>query len=335
MTEPRHRRVSFSVPASSANIGPGFDIHSVALENPRMTVSLEPNSSSEVKVVNSGTYGDLTSSNPQDHSGARALTNLLDSFGIRKGGILTNVVEIPPRKGLGLSGAEAVGAILCANTLYELKLTREQIVKHASHGEPGRHADNVSASLNGGFNIVLPTTERKEPFIYTLEAPEDLGLAVVIPNIEKTSTEEARKPLPASVSREHYVEMIGRISLITAGFSHKNIDLILENIAWDKIVEPSRADAGIYGKLDSKMLQDEKRMLLENLQVAETVSGAGPSLILWYSKRENKSAPHGARPIDHATRIVSGRLERAGHKVVKVIETTPSKTGALLVGRVR
>lgn len=332
MVEPRYKRVSFSVPSSSANLGPGFDVHSIALERPRIAVSLEPASGTDIRVINTGTYGHAVSSNPQEHSGAKALRKLFDDFGVRQGAILTNTVEIPPRKGLGLSGAEAVGAIRCADTLNELELPREQIAKYASYGEPVRHVDNVSASLNGGFNIVLPPPEGGEPFMYTLEAPQDLGLVIIVPDVEKTSTEEARKSLPPSVLRERYVEMISRISLISVGFSLKKVDLILQNVAWDRVVEPSRADAGVYGKLDSKMLEEEKKMLYENFHVSETVSGAGPSRVLWYGVSKNDSAARGVRPIDRAIRIVSERLVKAGHKVVKIFETVPSRVGAQLIG---
>jgi len=194
--------------------------------------------------------------------------------------------------------------------------------------------DNVSASALGGFNIVTSTPVRAEREITTIRPPRDLGIALLIPNIEKRSTEATRQLLPSAVSTPAHIQSIGCVARVSAAFAMCDVKAILETLPWDEFVEPMRADGGVYGRgIDSRFLLDEKKMLLDRFHVAETISGAGPSRALWYSisedlkqRRKNKNGL-----IQPAIALVSDRLKSLGYGVREVFFTRPSTKGATII----
>ncbi|MGA8904303.1 MAG: hypothetical protein WB661_04765 [Candidatus Bathyarchaeia archaeon] len=328
-----HGAVTAKVSASVANLGPAFDVHSISLQKPTIEVTLSESNSGLGLVRVTGPYARIVTTDPALHAGARALKVLNQQLGISEAYVLEVNVEIPPRKGLGLSGAEAVGAVLCANRLFNLGLDMQAVVHLAAAAEPSHHMDNVAASALGGFNIISRNPLTKEPQIMTLRPPSDLGVAVVVPNIVKASTEAARQVLPESVSREQYVRNMGYVARISAAFAKSDIRTIIQTLPWDGFVEPTRAEAGSYGRgVDSKFLREEKEILLKDFHIAETISGAGPSRALWYSLSENNKSLRKRKGslIDGAIEQVSTRLQSLGHNVEEVFITKPSVKGAIL-----
>jgi len=328
-----YSEVTAIVPASVANLGPGFDVHSIALQKPMIEVALASAPKGSHTIHLTGPYAEDVTTNPALHAGARALETLHKQFGKPDGYALRIRVEIPPRKGLGLSGAEAVGAVLCANRLFKLGLDMQSVTRLAATAEPSHHMDNVAASALGGFNIITRTPLAEHPEITTLRPPADLGVAVVVPDIEKASTEATRQVLPATVAREQYVRSMSYVARISAAFASSDVNAIIETLPWDPTVEPARADAECYGKgIDSHFLQEEKEMLLREFHVAETISGAGPSRALWYSisedRRVRKKKQSGL--VQVAIDQVSNRLRSLGHDVRKVYLTKPSTKGAAI-----
>jgi homoserine kinase len=323
-----------SVPASIANLGSGFDVHAIALQSPRIEVELTRAPSGSRAIQVKGIYAQETTTNPNLHASGRALDAVLKKFGKPEGYVLTIQVNIPPRVGLGLSGAEAVGAVMCASVGLDLGLSRKDIARIAAKAEPMQHMDNVAASALGAFNIVTRTPRNEQPEITTIMAPKDLGVAVVVPSVEKTSTGAAREVLPLMVPREHYVESMSFASRISAALAHGDLGALLETLPWDPVVEPARANAGVYGKgIDADFLQEEKKLLIDRFHVAETISGAGPSRALWYSISENrrKKAKDEEGLIKPAIELVSNRLGSLGHSVREIFITKPSSKGATIM----
>ncbi len=322
------------VPASIANLGTGFDCHSIALKSPEILVEFKVASSGTRILQVEGAYAKEPTSDTGFHASAKALNAVLEQFQRVEGYSLKVVVNIPPRKGLGLSGAEAVGAVLCADSAFRLGLTSEEVVELAAKAEPQFHMDNVTASALGGFNITtrLPLSERVR--ITTIKPPRDLGVTVLVPNINKPSTEAGRNLLPETISTQKYTQAIGYASVVSAAFAEGNVSRILETIPWDPMVEPSRADAGFYGQgIDSAFLKEEKELLTRRFHVAETISGAGPSRALWYSISEERKIRRKNRIglIKPATDLVSDRFKSLGHQIREVFYTKPSPTGARIV----
>ncbi|MEM3031506.1 MAG: homoserine kinase [Nitrososphaerota archaeon] len=319
--------VRVRVPASSANLGPGYDVFSVALDNPHLTVEAEKITLSEVKVTNTGEYASEVINDPEKHAGARAAKKLLSEKKPNQGIHLKIDVAIPPRKGLGLSGAEAAGAVYAVNHLLHLGLSPEELVHYAATAEPGGHLDNVAASLLGGFTISIHDSLLDRTVVKCIKPPEGLGLVVVVPDISKTSTEDARRAVPEVLGRNKHVEIVGRASLAAVGISTSDIELVLSSVLYDPYVELARADAGVYGHgVDGRALVGEKLELFRRYHVVETISGAGPSRLLWFKISENRGK-EGERPVDRAVELVSDNLLSAGHRVWRIFHTGPSASG--------
>lgn len=323
------------VPASSANLGPGFDVHSIALLEPSIEVRLSRAELGTREIKIDGPYRDEITGSVDSNAAGKALAALSEELGKPEGYALHIEANIPPKKGLGLSGAEAVGAVFCANQLFKLGLSAQAILRLAARAEPSEHMDNVAASMLGGFNIVTRLNRDERPII-TIRPPRDLGVAMIVPNIRKVSTEAARLLLPTSISKEDYVESLARASRISAAFALDDIDAILDTLPWDKVVEPARAQGGSYGEgVTAQFLQEEKKLLATRFHVAETISGAGPSRALWYSiNMETRARRKGEDGIiEPAIALVSDRLESLGHNVEKTFITRPSPRGVRIIQR--
>lgn len=260
----------------------------------------------------------------------KAFAALKAKFEGLQGFTLRVKTDIPARKGLGLSGATAVGFVVCANRYFKLGLNDRAIADFASKGEPSQHLDNVCASTFGGFNIAARDLAG-QVHITTISSPKDLGLAIVVPDIEKSSTEATRRLIPTQIPVGEHVRSSGYAARIAAALAVGDMKTLLGALPWDNVVEPARADGGAYGRgVDSRYLMEEKRILLECFHVAETVSGAGPSRALWYSlseeaKRGRRNKVGGIGP---AVDLVTERLRSLGHEVQAVFITNPSSKGA-------
>ena len=134
-----------SAPASVANFGVGFDVHSMALEQPRIRLQLERAPRNVRKIRVHGPYANDTTTDPNLNSSGQALDNFYEEFGRSHGYLLKIQVNTPPRAGLGLSGSEAVGAVLCAAVGLDLEMSREEVARFAARVEPMNHMDNVAA----------------------------------------------------------------------------------------------------------------------------------------------------------------------------------------------
>lgn len=225
------------VPASTANLGPGFDVFSIALESPRIEVEFTPADAGTRTIIVEGAHASEINTDPGMNPSGKAFSALFDEFGKPEGYVLRIRAGIPPCKDLGLSGAEAVGAIVCADRHFDLGLRGRALVNIAAKAEPSHHMDNVSASALGGFNIVAGNSFDEIGPI-TFPPPKDLGLAVLVPNVEKPSTEAARQLVPSQVQTAEYVRSIGHAARISAAFAKGDVQAILEALPWDTIVEP-------------------------------------------------------------------------------------------------
>lgn len=319
------------VPSSSANLGPGFDVFSMALSEPALFIGArftEGPTPIEIDVVG-GKYANELSLSPEKNAAGRAANLFLSKWQLDKSVRIMIKADIPIRKGLGASGAEAVGAIIVLAALFGVSIKPIDVIELASSVEPGRHADNVAASMLGRINIIHKFDGRLD--VITLDPPPNLGLVVIVPSITKASTYSARKVIPEMIRMEDYVRGISQTSMIIAGLLCKDLKRVFRYLSFDYVVEASRADAGVYGEgYDWKTLLEEKRRLLDEYNVALTISGAGPSRLLWYDLEENpENRPD--RPIDKAIKLVMNNLEKHGYSVEEIIYTRPAMQGAALI----
>ncbi len=318
----------FKAPASIANIGPGYDVFSMALDRPYITVDLTVDDGDEIIITNKGRYAALMSSKPEENTGSKAVKNLLQKKGLRKRVEIVFYAEIPPRKGLGASGAEAAACVFGLSKLLGLKLATDELISLSAAVEPGGHPDNVAASILGGFVTCI----RENGLTFCkITPPEDLGIIIIVPDIEKESTMVARRFIPETLSLKTHLEVTSRVGTAALALASGQVDIFLKAISYDPFVEYFRADAGLYGKgVNGEKLMMEKRRLFKEFKVAEVISGAGPSRALFFKLSENKDPP-GSRPVDMAVAEVIDTFERNGNRVLEIFETRPNHTGCIQI----
>lgn len=252
----RHRLVR--VPASSANLGPGFDVLATALS---LYLELEVSDSERFEVE----AGDP--SIPLDRSNlvVRAFERLHSADGIR----FEIRSEIPLQAGLGSSAAAIVAGLVAADHLFELDHSKEELLAHAAELEG--HPDNVAAALYGG--VVVCARGAGGPVVARLEAPQGIEALIVLPEGESVSTEAARAALQDTVSIADATANIGAVSHLVLGLERSDLDLIAIGLA-DRIHQPARAH--LYPR--SMGLVEAARSLGA---IGATISGAGPAVLVW------------------------------------------------------
>ncbi len=243
------RRRLVRVPASSANLGPGFDVLAAAL-----ALHLE------LEVLETGQFSVVSQLDvPRDKTNllVRAFERLhpADDFEFRIAS------AIPLSGGLGSSAAAIVAGLMAADHLFELDA---DVFRSAVDLEG--HPDNVAAAIHGGFVICA------EGHTHRFDAPLGLEGVLVVPRAP-VRTEEARAALPASVPMPDAVFNVAAASLLVRGLSTADWDLIAAGLR-DRLHQPYRAH--LYPR--SAELLDEVPKLGA---LGATISGAGPTVLVW------------------------------------------------------
>jgi len=224
-------RVRVRVPASSANLGPGFDALGLALALYN-DVTLEESDRLSVTITGEGA-GRLDSG--ADNVVARgALLAAAAAGRSLRGPTIHCVNRIPLGRGLGSSAAAWVGGLVGANALLGGPLDRDTLVSLAARAEG--HPDNVAAAMLGGLTVSCSTGGRI--VAVALPLPADLRWVILVPGIE-SSTREARAVLPDSVSHADAVFNVQRVSLLLAALAMGRDDL-LELTMHDRLHQPYR-----------------------------------------------------------------------------------------------
>jgi homoserine kinase len=247
------RRRKVRVPASSANLGPGFDVLAGAVSM-YMELEVEETGQFSVDVGEAALPSDRTNLCVSAFADLHPVEGL--SFKIRS--------EIPLAAGLGSSGAAIVAAMLAADHLFELALPRREICERALRIEG--HVDNVAASLYGGFVVCAGCD------VTVIDPPEGLeGVAVIPP--EGVSTVEAREALPAQVAVADATFNVARACQLTLGLARGDLATIGLGLE-DRLHQPHRRR--LYPR--SMELVDRARELGA---LGATISGAGPTVLFW------------------------------------------------------
>ncbi|MBI4439698.1 hypothetical protein HY638_01890 [Candidatus Woesearchaeota archaeon] len=280
-------QVSIYVPSSSANVGLGYDIWCLGLEQPQLIVDYTKKASPGIEVKVESPF-EPPNGRVLGHAGVVALEKFLKEHKINDGAYLFYEDDGYPVGGLGRSGAEAVGAIMAAAVAYGIKLSRNDIIAASARGEPGEHKDNVAASTNGRFNIIVSSTPyTRKPSVDFYDVPDDLGLVIGFSSHKKTGgTEEGRAALSKPVDVGDYVPQTGNISAATAALVTGNTKRFLELVWGDRFHQPRRSAVRFYGNFDDNEFTTLQRDIFEKLGVAWNVSGAGPNMQALYSKAD-------------------------------------------------
>ncbi|ACT03027.1 homoserine kinase [Paenibacillus sp. JDR-2] len=258
-----NRRVIVKVPASTANLGPGFDTLGMALS---LYAWIEM---SAAETTTFRLYGDQMQGIPTDKSNLlyKVAQLVFEEAGVSVPELdVAMYSDIPLARGLGSSASAIVGALVAANALIGSPLTDHKLFQLATKLEG--HPDNVGASLFGGIVVSAWDGERAD---YVRLAPHaKLETLVAIPAFQ-LATEKARHALPKQISMADAVFNVGRSSLLVAALASGELGLIRHAMR-DRLHQPYRAPL-IPGM--STILEQA----VEYGALGAALSGAGPTLI--------------------------------------------------------
>jgi homoserine kinase len=278
------RRRLVRAPASSANLGPGYDVLAAALQ-----MHLE------VEVEETGDFGVETDLDvPRDRSNlvVRAFERLHPAEGFR----FTIRSPIPPSGGLGSSAAAIVAGLMAADHLFELDA---DLLAAATELEG--HPDNVAAALLGGFVVCADGRASR------IDVPAGLEAVLVVPEGERVPTAEARAALPAEVPMADAVFNVAHASLLVLGLAQGDWDLVARGLR-DRLHEPRRAH------LYPRSLELAGRAA-ELGALGGTISGAGPAVLVWTHYEQTAGAVEALRRAAPGAQITRVPFEPEGAQV--------------------
>jgi homoserine kinase len=250
------------VPATSANLGPGYDSFGLALALYDV-FDAEPAEAWRVDVVGEG-EGILSVG--EDNEVVRAMKRVFAEVGYTGAAIVRCDNGIPVGRGLGSSAAAIVGGLLLGDIISGSELTRERIFELASELEG--HPDNVAAAVFGGFTMCW--SEGGAPRVARIEPGGGLA-AVVAVSDTSLPTVEAREALPDSIPHVDAAFSAGRAGLLSAGITLGRSDLIAAGLA-DRLHEPYR----------ERLVPDAaltRSALISAGATGAVLSGAGPTVL--------------------------------------------------------
>ncbi len=270
MSAPRENAFEVRVPASTANLGAGFDCLGLALElylGVRATVISKPGSSSRARSW--GVVGTAAlPRSPDQNLILRAMKLVAEREGFKLPTIRLAVQnEIPVAGGLGSSAAAAVAGVALGYLVNDKPIPKETVLRYAAELEG--HADNVGAALMGGFVV---TFTRSDGTVVAVRKrwPKMIRLIVVTPGTT-LETKKSRGVLPQSVSRADAVHNLQRTALFVAAIEERRFEL-LSDAMQDKLHQDARK-ALIPGLSDVLGIPKMPGLL------GVALSGAGPSVI--------------------------------------------------------
>lgn len=268
------KSVEVNVPSTTANLGPGFDVfglaHDAFVDSVRIEIAWGGYVDVDVVGVDAQSVSRDVDKNTAGIVASAFMKKLPRGCGLR----LRIMKRIPVGKGLGSSGASAAACVFGLNRLLGLGLSNNEMIQLAADGEVASagcaHADNVAASVLGGFTII----QSYDPFhAIGLWPPETLRVAVAVPEltIVEKKTAYARAMLPKLISMEKMVRNVGHASSMIVGILTGDLNLLGRSMM-DAVVEPERA------KLIPGYWKVKKEALGAGAE-GVAISGAGPTMI--------------------------------------------------------
>ncbi|MGB0388880.1 MAG: homoserine kinase [Ardenticatenaceae bacterium] len=261
--------VTVFAPATSANLGPGFDLLGVAIDGLGDWVTATRRE--EVGVIIEEIEGDegRLPREADENTAGIAAREALRLIGADVGVTLHLRKGLPLGSGLGSSAASAAAAAWAVNALFGQPLSKRELLPACLVAEAnvsGWHADNVGPSLFGGFLLI----RSYDPLdIIPLPTPPGLIFVLATPAFE-LPTKMARKVLPKSIPLKQHIANSGNLAAMIAAFFKGSLPLLGRAIQ-DIIVEPARAP--LIPAFDAV-----KAAALEAGALACSISGAGPTL---------------------------------------------------------
>ncbi|SCY40098.1 homoserine kinase [Alkaliphilus peptidifermentans] len=262
------------VPATTANIGPGFDCLGIAL-NLYNTIEVEEIDEGLIIEVE-GIDKELIEAN-ENNLVYISMMKVFKTLAYLPTGLkIKQLNNIPVARGLGSSAATIVGGLVAANKICNNKLSRDEILNMAIEIEG--HPDNVAPALLGGF--VVSFKEDEEIQYVNFQVDEKLSFWAVFPDVS-LSTSLARSILPDTILFKDAVYNIGKASILVAALASGKYNLIAHALK-DRLHQPYRIELMESLKLIFNYAEKD------NMNVY--LSGAGPTVILLSVKNQNEDA---------------------------------------------
>jgi homoserine kinase len=300
---PIGRRVTVDAPATTANLGPGFDVLALALDLSNV-VSVEALPSSGGRPVDLAVEGEGARRLRPDRRNRFivALERGLRELGLPITGVSWRVRmrnQIPLSRGMGSSASVTVAGLLAAEALADGGLGPDRILELASELEG--HPDNAAAAIHGGFVVVArdPATGRVQAIRF--DPPDRLRCALFIPE-RPLATRAMRAALPPTVPFADAVHNVGAASLVVAAMATGRLDLLREATV-DRLHEPYRATP--FPELPSLV-----RAARRGGALGAALSGAGSTVIAFADTAATADRAAAAMESE------AGRLGLAGRTLV-------------------
>lgn len=308
-------KVSVKVPATTANLGPGFDCLGLALpifNTITVEETIMPGTGIEINIIDETNEQDIISI-PTDENNIvyKAIELLYNSIGQTPSELkITIKTQIPIARGLGSSAAVIVGGLIAANELLGKPADEAALLSIATEIE--HHPDNITPAVVGGF--VVSSLEEDGSVVYSkINWPKDWNITVCIPDYE-LSTSIARSVLPAEVPMKDAIFNLKHTAmLIQAVNTH---DEKLMKIALDDRLHQQYREKLIPGLVEIKeALKHEENVL------GVVISGAGPSvLVISHGNNLNKIRETVSKvwlDLNVKSKILTLQIEEQGAKVVE------------------
>ena len=286
-----HARFILQLPATAANLGPGFDTLGIAMTL-HNTFEVTPEGAAHVLLNEGFSAPDLA--DPGKNLFVRAYEQTCRRHGVESVPLRVRAVNrVPMLAGIGSSATAIVGGVAAAYEVHDLTRDRMAMLRDALALES--HPDNIGACLFGGF--IAAIVSETGPMLSRTDITYPLLLWVILPQ-RVVSTEESRNRLPKLVSAADAVYSLSRASLLTAAFIKGDMSMLDEAMK-DRLHEPYRMDPLM-----------EYPVLKERLRGEEffgwAVSGSGPAVIALCSRvsprlRNEVEEHFAARGVDFCT----------------------------------
>jgi homoserine kinase len=301
-------------PASSANLGSGFDVFGLAVEGPGDFLRLEENGTGSVRIRSvSGDAGRLSKVTEENTAGV-ALLSFLSALGENKGFDIHLRKKLPLGSGLGSSAASAVAAVFAANDLLGRPMKKNELIRWAAEGERvasgSVHADNIAPSMLGGITLVRSMNAED---IISLPVPSALRLVVIHPHVE-VKTSDARSVLPREIPLKTAIAQWANTSALTAACFTNDLALFGRAMT-DLVAEPAR-------RVLIPCYDEVKSVALACGALGCCISGAGPSVLAVFNTAKSAALAAAAmRSVYRSARIGCDvyvtKVDRRGARIVR------------------
>ncbi|MBL6880797.1 MAG: homoserine kinase [Synechococcus sp. BS30m-G31] len=269
MAQPRiGQRVIVDVPATTANLGPGFDCLGAALDlNNRFAMRRIEGGGERFELIIEGSEGSHLRGGPENLV-YRAAQRVWKAAGLEPVALEARVrLAVPPARGLGSSATAIVAGLMGANALMGEPLSKEKLLELAIDIEG--HPDNVVPSLLGGLCMTAKAASQRWRVV-RCEWTRTVKAVVAIPSI-RLSTSEARRAMPKTIPIGDAVVNLGALTLLLQGLRTGNGDLISDGMH-DRLHEPYRWRLIKGG-------DQVKQAAMDAGAWGCAISGAGPSVL--------------------------------------------------------